>query len=322
MSLARSHHIAEAERACAQVKHRAVRCDQRLAGQLAGAIGRNRNQWPEIFQRFEVLQIAIHSAAGRVEQIRRVGAAHGLHNLLRQKGAFAKIDIGFHGGARDIGIRGQMNYRIVAVHIAFKRGQIFHVAADHAQPAVLLMMRVMPLPAARKIVVERDGFGALVAQQTVCKMAADEPGATRDEIPRGGRTYGIHGSDSHLVATRCNSGWLTSKCQSTAHRPSVCGVIRSGASAGITMHSSAIWRVNPPLRPTMPKMCAPASDAVSSARTIFTDTFFSRLPPPTENTSTPSRAPMREPLSQAAKHVSQPSSLARAVSSETLSVGA
>ena len=57
------------------------------------------------------------------------------------------------------------------------------------------------------------------------------------------------------------------------------------------------------------------------ARTRFTDTFFSRLPPPTEKTSRPSRAPSRDTLSHSEKLVSQPSSLTRAVSSETLSVG-
>ena len=32
---------------------------------------------------------------------------------------------------------------------------------------------------------------------------------------------------SHLVAVSNKAGWLTSKCHTTAHRPSVCGVIRS-----------------------------------------------------------------------------------------------
>ena len=48
---------------------------------------------------------------------------------------------------------------------------------------------------------------------------------------------------------------------------------------------------------------------------------FSRLPPPTENTNTASLSLARLVRSQAAKTVSQPSSLVRAVSSETLSTG-
>ena len=59
-----------------------------------------------------------------------------------------------------------------------------------------------------------------------------------------------------------------------------------------------------------------------SARTRFGLTFFSRSPPPTENTKTPSAARNRLPASHAANTVSHPSSLVRAVSSDTLSVGA
>src|SRR5882724_5094545 len=71
----------------------------------------------------------------------------------------------------------------------------------------------------------------------------------------------------------------------------------------------------------MPKTLAPTSFASSSERTRFTDTFFSRLPPPTEKTRTPSPFRRRDTLSHSEKHVSQPSSFTRAVSSETLSVG-
>ena len=80
--------------------------------------------------------------------------------------------------------------------------------------------------------------------------------------------------------------------------------------------------VNPPSRPTMPKIEAPRSMPSSSARTRLVETFASRLPPPTENTRIPScrgqignRAAIRQ------KVESQPSSFTRAVSSETLSVG-
>ena len=51
-------------------------------------------------------------------------------------------------------------------------------------------------------------------------------------------------------------------------------------------------------------------------------TFFSILPPPTEKTKTASCALSRLIASHSRKMVCQPSSLVRAVSSETLSVGA
>jgi len=71
----------------------------------------------------------------------------------------------------------------------------------------------------------------------------------------------------------------------------------------------------------MPKIEAPTDFAVSSAATMLVETCFSRLPPPTEKTRTASLSLIRDPLSHSLKVVSQPSSLARAVSSETLSMG-
>ena len=72
----------------------------------------------------------------------------------------------------------------------------------------------------------------------------------------------------------------------------------------------------------MPSTVAPTSRASSTAFTMLTETPCSREPPPTENTRTASSARSREPRSQAAYAPSQPSSLTRAVSSETLSLGA
>ena len=61
---------------------------------------------------------------------------------------------------------------------------------------------------------------------------------------------------------------------------------------------------------------------MSTALTMFMDTLRSASPPPTENTRIASFAFARLTSSQPVKIVSQPSSLARAVSSETLSTGA
>ena len=60
----------------------------------------------------------------------------------------------------------------------------------------------------------------------------------------------------------------------------------------------------------------------ASAVTRFGLTFFSRLPPPTESTRIRSSGFSRLTRSHSTKTVAQPSSLVRAVSSETLSVGA
>jgi hypothetical protein len=93
-------------------------------------------------------------------------------------------------------------------------------------------------------------------------------------------------------------------------------------TVGTMTQASATVAVKPPSRPTMPMMVAPTEAATRSALTRFALMFFSRLPPPTENTSTPSAAVSRLAASQLANTVSQPSSLVRAVISATLSVGA
>ena len=72
----------------------------------------------------------------------------------------------------------------------------------------------------------------------------------------------------------------------------------------------------------MPMTGAPTSWAYCRAVTRFGLTFFSRLPPPTENTRIRSSGLSRLTRSHSTKTVAQPSSLVRAVSSETLSVGA
>ena len=127
-------------------------------------------------------------------------------------------------------------------------------------------------------------------------MAADESGATDDEealrgdglahgagiliqsvgeIPsakafgeilgapeeRPGAVSGRGSVDSHLVADRLRRGWLTRRCQTTAQSPSVCGVIRSGDTVGMTTQASAAVLVAPPSLPTMPKTAAPRSRA-------------------------------------------------------------
>src|SRR2546430_2510201 len=83
--LARSNHVAEAESAGPNAEHRAIRSDQRFAREFACAIGRNWEQRSEILKRFVLAQIAVHSASGSVEQLRRTGPAHGLDDLLRQE---------------------------------------------------------------------------------------------------------------------------------------------------------------------------------------------------------------------------------------------
>jgi hypothetical protein len=72
----------------------------------------------------------------------------------------------------------------------------------------------------------------------------------------------------------------------------------------------------------MPRTALPRSFANRKAATKFALTFFSTSPPPTDRTRTASLSLRRLPLSHSTKTEGHPSSFVRAVSSDTLSVGA
>src|SRR4051812_14955586 len=127
--------------------------------------------------------------------------------------------------------------------------------------------------------------------------------------------------DSHLVCAAFNEGCDTSRCHTTAWNASACGVIVAALMVGMITQASATCAVNPPSRPTTPAIRAPTCLAYCSARTRLGLTFRSRLPPPTEKTNTTSSAFRRLPCSHATNTDSHPSSLVRAVNSETLSTG-
>ena len=83
---------------------------------------------------------------------------------------------------------------------------------------------------AQLVRVERDGDGARLL---VAHDVDDRPVAIED------RDGPFTSTLSHFVAERWSCGWLTSRCQTTAAKPSVCGVMRSAATVGMTTHASA-----------------------------------------------------------------------------------
>jgi hypothetical protein len=92
---------------------------------------------------------------------------------------------------------------------------------------------------------------------------------------------------SHFVCWILSFGCETSKCHRTPWNVSECGVTfwihRGDDAAGVG--NVAVY---PPSLLTFPRIEAPISFAYCSADTIFGLTFFSRCPPPTEKTITPS----------------------------------
>ena len=133
----------------------------------------------------------------------------------------------------------------------------------------------------------------------------------------------IAATDSHLVACALQRGMADE--QVPDHGAQALGVRRDAvgeASGGMTTQASATCAVKPPSRPTMPKTLAPASPRqLEGPHQVTRDAPLGVAAADREDEQAVVGA-SREPCSHSAKMVSQPSSLIRAVSSETLSVGA
>ena len=80
-----------------------------------------------------------------------------------------------------------------------------------------------------------------MGKQAVDEVAADEPRTTDDE-PAAARRRELAGQrrDSHFGVAARSAGWLTSRCQTTAHIPSVCAVTRSSFTVGTRTETSAV----------------------------------------------------------------------------------
>ena len=97
------------------------RSDQRLARELARTVGRDRDQRPPVLIRLSLAEIAVDAASGRVENLGRRGHAHGLDDAVSQVRPLVEVDRGLGRRTRDVGIRGQVNDEVVAVHTRDQR---------------------------------------------------------------------------------------------------------------------------------------------------------------------------------------------------------
>src|ERR1700722_15712238 len=130
------------------------------------------------------------------------------------------------------------------------------------------MVLEVPVASGGEVVEHGDAFDPLVSEQSIDEVTTDESPPAHDAVAprtRPGLKRTGHPSASHFVALAARSGWLTRRCHTTAHNPSVCGVTLSGYVGGSTTHAFATVAVNPPSRPTMPKIEAPRPTASSRA---------------------------------------------------------
>ena len=118
------------------------------------------------------------------------------------------------------------------------------------------------------------------------------------------------------------AGWLTRRCHTTAARPSVWGVMRSSTSGGMTTQAVGDLRGVATVAADDPEDRGAAFAARARERSRCWRTRSVRGRRRRRRTPGCRRRPDPRPLSHSENTVSQPSSLVRAVSSDTLSVGA
>ena len=144
VGLPAAHDVAEAEDTASHVEHGAIGGDQRFAGELAGSVGRDGNKRAVVLPGFHFADLTVDAAARGVQDLPCAGLAHGLDDALRQLGAFAEVDVRLGDGAGDVGVRGQVNDRVMSRHCRFQPGQVVHITADDLETRIVAVLLVVP----------------------------------------------------------------------------------------------------------------------------------------------------------------------------------
>ncbi len=181
VGLARADHVPEPETAAGEPEHVGVAGDERLASQLAGAVRRDGNQRPHVLRPLARAELAVDAAAGGVEDPLGAGGAHRLDDRAGERGPLGEVDGRLTRRARDVGVGRQVDDDVVPVHGRGERPRVLDVAAHGAEARVGVVLRMVPRPSRRVVVVERDACGPARSQQLVGEMTADESGTTDDE---------------------------------------------------------------------------------------------------------------------------------------------
>src|SRR5208282_6823869 len=98
----------------------------------------------------------------------------------------AKVDLRLLGGARNVGIGGEVDDDIVTRHGGSERVHVVSVAAHDAKARVAEMVPKVPFAAGRGIIVEGDGGDLAIGQQSIGEVAAQEACAPHDRIAGSG----------------------------------------------------------------------------------------------------------------------------------------
>ena len=140
------------------------------------------------------------------------------------------------------GLEARWTTTLVALAIASVSAlEVVDFALDDHEPRVVRERLEVPAPTRREVVVDGDALDVGTREQSADEVAADEAGAADDDdVPIGASLTALAsvGGALPLRGRRWRSGCETSRCHTTAHRPSVWGVMRSAYSGGITTTAS------------------------------------------------------------------------------------
>ena len=125
--------------------------------------------------------LAVNPAARRVEYVSGSGLAHRLQDVLGQIGPLPKVDIRLGDCFRYVRIRCEMKDRVATIHGFTEPASILQIGLHHGQPAVARLGLEIASLSGSKVVINNYFFSSLGAQKPPKQMAADKPGAARNE---------------------------------------------------------------------------------------------------------------------------------------------
>src|SRR5262245_6216858 len=138
--LPRPDDVAEAEDQPREPEHEAVGGDERLASELARAVGRDRHERSPVLVDLELAEVAVDAAPRGVEDAGGLRLAHGLEDVMREPRALVEVDRGLGHGACDVRVRREVDDDVVVRHLCRQRAEILDVAAHDAQVLVARMV--------------------------------------------------------------------------------------------------------------------------------------------------------------------------------------
>jgi tetratricopeptide (TPR) repeat protein len=173
--------VAEAEDPATDAVARRERGDQRLAGDLARRVQRDRKERPVLLGRRQHGRLAVNRAAAGEDELARLRQAHGLEQVVRYERAAFEIEVGVLGAEADVAVRREVPDAVGSNFLkerhqplAVEQVEFVEVKVRHAGGALDV------LALAEEEVVDAMDLVA-VAQETGQEVGGDEAGGAGDD---------------------------------------------------------------------------------------------------------------------------------------------